>query len=152
MPEPVSVTKEIAASAEEVWALVTDISRMGEWSPETEACTWIKGATGPEVGARFKGSNRNGSKSWSTVAKVVEAAPGRTFAFDVAVGPFGVARWGYAIEPTEAGCTVTETWTDHRSALTKLISGPISGVSDRATHNREGMAATLDRIAAAAEQ
>lgn len=152
MPDSVSVTKEISAPADEVWALISDVTRMGDWSPETESCAWSGGATGPSVGARFSGKNRNGKKRWSTGAKVVAAEPGRSFAFDVAVGPFGVARWAYDIEPTEHGCRVTETWTDHRNALTKVVSAPISGVSDRHEHNRASMETTLENLAAAAEQ
>jgi uncharacterized protein YndB with AHSA1/START domain len=52
---PVSVTKDISASPESIWALVTDLPRMGEWSPENRGGEWLKGATGPSVGARFKG-------------------------------------------------------------------------------------------------
>jgi uncharacterized protein YndB with AHSA1/START domain len=151
MGEQVAVSKDIAAPAELVWTLVSDVTRMGEWSPETTAGEWIKGANGPVVGARFKGTNSNGKKSWSTDATVVDADPGKRFAFDVDVGPVKVARWAYDFEPTATGCTVTETWTDRRNGLIKALGKPISGVSDRATHNRQGMVETLDRLAAAAE-
>ncbi|MEY3619020.1 MAG: hypothetical protein RL726_1718, partial [Actinomycetota bacterium] len=62
----VVVSKEIAASPEVVWEMVSDLTRMGEWSPENKGGEWIKGATGPAVGASFKGRNSNGKKSWST--------------------------------------------------------------------------------------
>ncbi len=58
MSEPVKVTKHINASPEAVWNLVTDLTRMGDWSPENKGGNWVKGATGPEVGAKFKGVNR----------------------------------------------------------------------------------------------
>ena len=81
MSDQVVVTKDIAAPAATVWALVSDLPRMGEWSPENRGGQWVKGATGPVPGARFKGENRNGDKSWSTDAKVVDAEPGRRFSF-----------------------------------------------------------------------
>ena len=36
MTYAVSVVREVAASPEKVWALVTDLPRMGEWSPENQ--------------------------------------------------------------------------------------------------------------------
>ena len=149
----VSVQREIQAPAAAVWALISDVTRMGDWSPETTSCAWIKGASGPAVGARFKGLNKNGSKTWSTVCKVTAADPGRAFVFDVDVGPLGVAEWAYRIEPDVGGtgCTVVETWTDRRGGLVKKLGKPLSGVADRVTHNRAGMETTLARLATAAE-
>ena len=49
------------ASPEDVWALVSDVTRIGEFSPETFEARWRRGSTGPELGARFKGHvKRNG--------------------------------------------------------------------------------------------
>jgi hypothetical protein len=112
---------------------------------------WLGGATGPTVGARFKGSNQRGRRRWSTKAEVVEAEPGKTFAFDVSLGPLKVARWGYRLESTAEGCRVEERWEDQRGLIVKLV-GPLgTGVTDRAAHNRETMATTLDALASAAE-
>ena len=54
MAHHVEVTKVIAATPERVYELVSDLPRMGEWSPENTGGSWIKGATGPAVGAKFK--------------------------------------------------------------------------------------------------
>lgn len=151
MSEQVSVTREIAASPERVWEMVSDVTRMGEWSPENDGGKWLRDATGPEPGALFRGTNRNGNKRWSTLARVVDAEPGRLFSFRVTAAGFKVAEWRYALEPTDAGCRVTETWTDQRGRLAKAIGKPVSGVADRASHNRAGMEETLDRLKAAAE-
>lgn len=151
MGETVSVTREIAASPEQLWAMVSDVTRMGEWSPETTEVSWVAGASGPEVGAKFKGTNEHAGKSWSTGATVTSADPGRRFAFLVAVGPVKVAEWAYDFESSVGGCRVTESWTDRRNGLVKALGKPLSGVADRAEHNRAGMAETLERLAAAAE-
>ncbi len=143
MSDEVSVSKEISAPAEQVWAMVADVTRMPEWSPENESGVWLGGATGPATGAKFQGKNRNGGRSWKTVAVVTAAEPGRRFAFLVKAGPFKVAEWAYSFEPTPEGCKVTETWTDQRNGLTKMISKKVSGVDDRSSHNREGMEKTL---------
>jgi hypothetical protein len=152
MAEPVSVTTHIDASPEAVYAIVSDLPRMGELSPENTGGTWRGGATGPAVGARFKGTNANAGKRWSTTVTVKEATPGSVFAFDVTVGPFKVARWTYRMTASPGGgCEVTETWDDHRAGWMHRLGKVASGVADRKAHNEAGMRATLDRLKVAAE-
>jgi len=83
MGENVVVEQVVKARAAEVWAMVSDVTRMCEFSPENTGCEWIKGSTGPSVGARFRGTNANGKKQWKSDATVVEAEPGKSFAFVV---------------------------------------------------------------------
>lgn len=151
MTEQVSVSKDIAAPAAQVWAMVSDVTRMGEWSPENESCEWIGGATGPRAGAKFRGTNRNGKRTWKTVSRIVDSEPGKRFSFRVGVMGLKIAEWRYEFEPTATGCRVTETWVDERGALAQRLGKPVSGVADRATHNRSGMETTLERLGAAAE-
>lgn len=151
MTEEVSVTREIAAPAEELWTMVSDVTRTGEWSPENEGGTWLGDATGPQPGAKFHATNRIGKKSWKTVATVVDAEAGRRFSFDVTAMGLNVADWAYSFEPTATGCRVTETWVDRRPGFFKPIARMATGVADRATHNRAGMEETLERLAALAE-
>lgn len=147
----VSAERPIAAPAEQVWAMVADVTRMGEWSPENERGEWIGGATGPAVGAKFKGYNRNSKKTWTTVNVVTEAEPGTVFAFETNAVGLAVARWEYRFEPTDDGCRVTESWTDRRGRFIRVVGGWASGVDDRAQHNRAGMERTLEALAAAAQ-
>lgn len=151
MTESVEVERTIAAPPEKVWSLISDVTRMGEWSPETRSAEWIRGSSGPEVGARFKGRNELGKRAWSTTCTVTDAEPGRSFGFLVKVGPLDVARWLFLIEPTDDGCRVQERWTERRSGVSKFLGRLATGVEDRAEHNRSGMETTLERLAAAAE-
>ena len=152
MADQVSVTEHIDASADAVYALVSDLPRMGEWSPENTGGTWAGGVTRAAVGARFKGTNKNESKKWATTCKVVEATPGSSFVFDVAVGPLKIARWGYRIAPAASGgVDVTETWTDQRNPLMKPLGKMASGVADRKAHYEASMRTTLANLKAAAE-
>ena len=151
MDHGVSVVREIAAPAERVWAMVADLDRMGEWSPENDGGRWAGGAEGPEVGAVFMGRNHNGWRRWRTKVTVIESDPPRRFAFRLRIGPLGGCDWVYDIEPTDHGCRVTESWLDHRSWALKKIGWAASGVADRETHNRATMEATLEHLAAAAE-
>jgi len=146
----VELTKVIAASPERLYALVSDLPRMGEWSPENDGGKWLHGATGPAVGAKFKGRNSRGRRKWSTLATVVTADPGREFSFEVTSAGLKVAQWGYRLSPAEGGTEVTEYWTDHRSPIVAKLTGLVVGVPDRVSHNRQGIEQTLERLAAAA--
>ena len=152
MDSDVSVVREIVAPAERVWAMVAALDQMGEWSPENDGGRWIRGATGPEVGAVFEGRNHIGWRRWRTRVMVIESEPPRRFAFRLRIGPLGGCDWVYDIEPTDGGCRVTESWVDHRTWFLKKVGWAASGVADRATHNRATMDATLDRLAEAAER
>ncbi len=124
---------------------------MGEWSPETHRAEWNDGFDGPAVGAEFTGHNRNGDKEWSTVAQVVELVADRRFFFDCRSGDFVFSKWGYEIVPTDTGCRVTESTQNLIPEEFRASTVQISGVENRLTHNRAGMEATLERLAAVVE-
>jgi uncharacterized protein YndB with AHSA1/START domain len=149
MTPDIEVSCDIAASPSVVFAALTDISRMGEWSPETYRAEWNEGFDGAELGAVFTGHNRNGDKEWSTQAEIVELVPDRRFFFDCSVRGFVFSKWGYAIEATDSGCRVTEYNQDLRPESARARSAQLSGVEDRLAHNRAGMRTTLERLAAA---
>jgi uncharacterized protein YndB with AHSA1/START domain len=153
MTDTVEVTTTIAAPPDAVYALVADLTRMGEWSPETTGVTWLGGADEPRPGARFRGANRNGVRRWSTICTVVSAEPGRELAWESRLFGRPVARWRYAFEPDGSGGTkVTESSEDQRRAVFRALGGVASGVSDRTSHNAESMRVTLERLKAAAER
>ncbi len=152
MADQVTVIQDISAPAERVWAMVSDLTRMGEWSPENEGATWRRGATGPRVGATFRGANRNGRKRWRTAGQVVDSQPGSSFVFRTSAVGLPIAEWRYEFQGTAAGCRVTETWIDRRGRIAKALGGPVSGVADRAVHNRGTMEQTLTSLKEAAEQ
>ena len=148
---PVVAEQQIAAPPEELYALISDVTNMGRWSPENHTCRWVGGATGPVVGARFKGANKRGRRRWSTTSTVVVADEGRRFAFDVALGRLPISRWTYDFEAHDGGCRVTETWEDRRAAWMRRAAPVIMGVADQAAHNRAGMEATLAAVKASVE-
>jgi hypothetical protein len=149
MSHQVEISKVIAATPDQMYALVSDLCRMGEWSPENTGGKWVKGATGPAVGAKFEGTNQLGKKKWKTLSTVAIAEPAREFAFDVTAAGMKVARWGYRLEAVDGGTKVTQYWDDHRNAVIAKMTGLALGVKDRAVHNTAGMEQTLDRLAAA---
>lgn len=145
----VSGSTEIAASPDAVYAMVTDLPRMGEWSPEAQGGQW-KGEPAA-VGAKFKGKNKNGKKSWSSVVVVTDATAPKRFAFRTKAGGMTFAEWSYEIEPRSSGCKVTETWVDTRPGFVTPLGRLVTGVADRATHTRTSIDTTLANVKKAAE-
>lgn len=142
----VQVREHIAAPPDHLYAMVSDITRTGEWSPENIGGRWLGSATGPAVGTRFRGSNRRGFRRWSTTCSVVAADPGRRFAFDVAFAGIKVARWSYEFTPDDTGTLVTETWTDLRPGWFATAARPVMGIPDLRAHNEKNMRATLAKL------
>lgn len=91
----------MAAPADKIWELIADIRNTGRFSPETFEAEWLGGATGPELGARFRGHvrrNEVGPVYWTT-CEVTACEPGREFGFAVLVGDRVVNNWHYRLEP-----------------------------------------------------
>ncbi|WP_040687383.1 SRPBCC family protein [Nocardia vinacea] len=149
-----SVTVRMAAPADKIWGLVSDITNTGKFSPETFDTEWLGGATAPAVGVKFRGHvNRNGwgLKYW-TVCRIVACEPGREFAFTV-LGPGGMSvnTWRYRFDPVEGGTDVTESFQLNEQNLPLRLYWLLAGRS-RGKTNRNGMRETLERIKAYIEE
>lgn len=151
VPSADAVTVRIAATPEHVYSIVSDVTQMGRLSPECTGGRWLGGATGPVVGARFRGTNKRGWVRWATTNEVVAAEPGREFAFETKQS--GI-RWSYSFERDGDGTLVTESraaWRD-RPLTAKLASRLfLGGLDEHEDEMREGMRATLERLKAVAE-
>ncbi|MCE7082338.1 SRPBCC family protein [Streptomyces sp. ST2-7A] len=150
-PEEVSI--RIDASPEQVWDLISDVTRMGEWSPECRRCYWRGGKRG--VGARFIGVNRRGWVVWVTSNRVEKSERGRSFAFRTTTN--GV-RWGYRMVPDGEGTLVTEVWdvsgqnTGQRKRTESFANMLLGSQESHLQELRDGMRQTLQRVKAAAEK
>lgn len=147
-----SASLTIAADAGDLWDMVSDVTRMGEWSPECTGCRWFGKHHAPVVGARFVGFNRRGWARWATTNVVVEAERGVAFVFRTR--ETGVV-WGYRFAPAPGGegTVVTET-RDLRQAhgwMVRLAGPFVGGADNHAEELRQGMRATLERLRSAAE-
>ena len=145
------VSVRIAAPPEAVYGIVTDIAQMGRLSPECTGGKWLGDATGPAVGAKFKGSNKRGFARWSTTNEVVEAEPGRAFSFKTLQSGY---QWTYRMEPDGNGTVVTESRAPfkERPMVAKVFTKFLLGGEDGHEHElRDGMKATLDRVKEIAE-
>jgi len=143
----------IAGSPERVWALVTDITRMGEWSPESTGGRW-EDAGGPAVGSRFVGTNRHGPLRWSTHCRVTECEPPHRFTFVVRENRMA---WGWILEHdvSDPGVTLLTQWREHLGPapwpVRLLVATGVLG-RDREPLMVDGMRRTLDAVRAAAER
>ncbi|MBA3523783.1 MAG: SRPBCC family protein [Geodermatophilaceae bacterium] len=96
----------VAASPESLYDLVSDVTRIGEWSPVCRACWWDDGDTAT-VGAWFTGRNELPGRTWETRSVVVAAERGQEFAFVVGGA---LVRWSFTFVPVGEGTRVTESW------------------------------------------
>jgi uncharacterized protein YndB with AHSA1/START domain len=147
-----SVTVHVAAPPEQVWALVSDITNTGKFSPETFEAEWLDGSSGPEVGARFRGHvKRNGrGPTYWTKCTVTACERGREFTFVVGTPEKHPMTWGYRFEPAGDGTDVTEFYRLEDQAAMRLYWKLFGKARGRT--NANNMQATLDRIKAAAEE
>jgi Polyketide cyclase / dehydrase and lipid transport len=148
------VSTVVAAPPESVYALVADVTRMPEFSPEVVSCRWLDGATGPEVGARFEAVNvASAGRRWTNRPVVTVADPGREFAFSRTEPLAGTIVWRYRVEPEGGGTRVVESYEVERPVrrLGWWVIERIFGGGNRREALRTGMRTTLDRMKAAAE-
>jgi Polyketide cyclase / dehydrase and lipid transport len=141
-----SVTMFMAASADQVWSRISDVTRIGQFSPETFEAEWLDGATGPAVGVRFRGHvhrNGRGPTYWS-VCTVTECEPGRLFSFAVGVGDLKLNTWRYEIVPADEGVHVTESFELTPSWANRIYWAVLGRARGRT--NVRGMRITLERI------
>lgn len=136
----------IHADAAKVWDLVSDVTRIGEFSPETFEARWRHGSDGPAVGAQFKGHvKRNGvGPTYWTPCTVTICEPERHFEFVVGTDQVAVNNWGYRLAPKDDGTLVTEYFRLEPSWVLRaywLVLGPLRGRT-----NKRGMATTLRRM------
>jgi len=149
MAAPILKTEiEINAPVAKVWSLVSDLSRMPQWSPQ---CRIMK-ALGPiRPGTRTINLNRRGMLFWPTTSVITEVVPERKFAFRI---PINTSVWSYELEPTATGTRLIETRhaengvTAVSTAVTKAALG---GVDSFEQELLEGMNQSLARIKSAAE-
>jgi hypothetical protein len=146
----VEVREHIAARPEHLYDMVSDLPRMGEWSPENTGGRWSRGGHAM-VGATFRGRNKAGWRRWQTVVTVTAADRGQRFAFDVHFAAVPISTWEYTFTADDDGCVVTEAWSDKRPGWMRALSGPVMAIPDRVAHNRAGMEATLRALKTAAE-
>ena len=140
----------IDAAPETVWATLTDLRRMPEWSPELVRMIPLKPG-GLRVGQQYVGLNRRKAVVWPTRSVVAILDPGRTLAWDTRSSG---ARWIYELSPEGSGTKVVQRRPVPRgiTLLSRAFAPVFLGGSDgHAEELEQGMAETLARLKAALE-
>ena len=147
-----SVTVHIDAPPEAVWDLVSDVTKIGRYSPETFEAEWLDGASGPAVGVRFRGHvkrNQKGPIYWATCV-ITECVPNQAFGFTVGTSvEKGLNNWRYELEPDGTGTNVTESFRLKETLPLKVYWALLGWA--RGKTNRDGMRTTLERMKAELE-
>lgn len=146
-----SATAIVNAPIGDVFAAVSDVTRMGEWSPECVAGRWSGGADRAAVGAKFEGDNVASLgpitlKRWTTTSEVVAFEPNSLFAF-VAEGH---TAWRYEFAEQNGSTVVTESFS--HSPYVGWQKWVYGRLANRRKAMITGMQATLDRIKAELER
>jgi hypothetical protein len=146
-------TLDIAAGPDQVWELIADVTRMGEWSPVCRRCEWTDGSDRAAVGARFTGHNRQGPARWSRPCEVTVSDPGRQFSFRTLFKGEEATRWHYRLESAATGTTVVESYEVVAMPRWVQLLHRLPGMHAKA--RRDGvrnMTHTLQRLRAEAER
>ncbi len=111
---PVSgeVSAEVAAAPDQVWDVLSDPTRTGEWSHECHTVAWLDGHDRPAVGAKFRGRNRNGQMRWSRTCTITELEPERLLVFRTSGGyPPDSTEWRFRLTPAaDGGTRITQSY------------------------------------------
>lgn len=140
---------DVDAPVTKVWSLVSDLSRMPQWSPQ---CRVMK-VLGPlRPGARTVNLNRRKFLVWPTTCTVTEVVPEKKVAFRVDANK---TVWSYELEPTDTGTRLVETRNAENgtTAVSNMtVNAFFGGVSSFEDELVDGMNESLAKIKAAAEQ
>ena len=133
---------------DEVWRALTDVTRMGEWSPECTGGRWV-GAAGPAMGARFEGDNEakvagRTVKRWTTTSEVTACEPGRVFEFVAE----GYTTWRYQLDAAGVDTRVTESFHYEPHGMQRFVYETLLRRSKAMT---KGMGRTLAGLKASLE-
>ena len=148
--EELHASTDIDAPPAQVWAMVSDVTRMATWSPQVVRSTVRGGAV--RQGATFVNVNRQGPLFWPTTAEVVRFEPHRDFAFRVAQNR---VVWSFELTENAAGGTtvvqrreVPQGVSALSVRLTKVAFGGVEKFNRRL---EAGMVETLARVKSEAE-
>ncbi len=147
-----SVESYIEAPPERVWALISDVKRMAEWSPECVGAEWLPPSQRALPGARFRGRSRRGRfQRWSRECEVTAAAPGELFAFSTLWRGGDATRWRYELTREGAGTRIVESCALTGRMPRWVKVGYMLMGRRRALEVRAGMEDTLARLKKVAE-
>ena len=148
-----TVTVVVDAAVQDVWRVISDVRRTGEWSHECRSASWVGDARRAVPGARFRGHNRASRLArWSRTSEVVSVEPHRELVWRTLSTPLfpDSTEWRIRLEPRADRTLITQTFSVVRApwVLDRLYAALIPSHRDRDTRLAEDLA----RIGAAARR
>lgn len=138
------VEVEVDATLEQVWEVISDVTRISEWSHECHSARWLDHAPGPVPGARFRGGNQAGWARWSRTSEIITVDPPCELGWrTVPTRLFpDSTEWRIRLEPRESRTLITQTFTVLRAPwlLDRLYAALIPAHRDRDARLAEDLA------------
>lgn len=137
------------APIDDVWAVVRDVTRVGEWSGECVGAEWRDGAIAAVPGARFRGRNRAGLFRWGRVCEVVTAEPYELVWRTVpgALYPDST-EWRIALEAVDTGTRISQHF--HVLKAPKILAVVYAWMIPAHRDRTEALRRDLERLGRAA--
>lgn len=111
IPRAGEVEVVVDAPPEQVFAVLTDVTRIAEWSHECHGAEWLDGATQAELGATFRGTNQVNRFGWSRTCTITTFEPGRAFGYRTSGGvPPDSTAWSFELEPEGTGTRIIQRY------------------------------------------
>jgi len=112
VPTSGEVTAEVAAAPDQVWGVLSDPTRTGEWSHECHTVEWVEGYDRPVTGAKFRGRNKSGQMRWARTCTITELEPERLLVFRTSGGyPPDSTEWRFRLAPAgDGGTRITQSY------------------------------------------
>jgi hypothetical protein len=140
----------VGADIRDVWRVVADVTRVGEWSHECRSASWLDGARAAAPGVRFRGRNRAGWARWNRTAEfVVVEEPHELVWRTVPTWRFpDSTEWRLELTPTARGTAITQSFHALRVPwlLDRLYARLIPAHQDRDARLAEDLA-RIDEVA-----
>ncbi|MFW5471541.1 SRPBCC family protein [Knoellia sp. CPCC 206435] len=139
----------MSATPEEVWAVVSDVTRAPDLSPEVSACRWLDGATEPAVGVRFEATNTVNGRSWKNRPVITRVEPGHLLRFERTEPFAGTIAWQWTVTPADGGTHTTVAYEVTRPIrrIGWFVIERIYRAGNRRDELASGMEQSLQRLA-----
>jgi uncharacterized protein YndB with AHSA1/START domain len=141
----------IGAAPQEIWDVVSDVTRVGEWSGECQGCEWVAPSTSAVPGARFRGKNRRGGFRWTRRNEVTVADPPHELRWrTLSAFPYlDSTDWCLRLVAVDGGTEVTESFriVKMSKVMERFLSLAMSAHNDRSAD----LAGDLSRLKALVE-
>lgn len=156
----ISASTTVNAPASKVWQRVTDLSAMGQRSPQCKKMILLPrrkssaADAAPAPGTVTINLNRQGILWWPTWAVVTEVVPEKVFEFKI---PLNGTRWRFEISPTADGSQTVLTEKrlapgGKTSLISRVLVAAVLGGEEKFEASlQEGIQQTIRALAREAE-